>query len=83
MLVVWECAYRLGLKRVVNGTRELIQVLYEVDSTSLFQPDPLESNQDEEEGDESQSQSQAPPRREPIPYLSLLSHSDYTTKKKQ
>ncbi|GAA5851164.1 hypothetical protein JCM5353_007375 [Sporobolomyces roseus] len=59
----------LGLKRVVNGTRELIQVLYEVDSTSLFQIDPLESNPDEE-GDESQSQSQAPrlrQLRQPLP----------------
>jgi len=56
---------RLGLKRTVNGTRELIQVLYEVDSSPLFLPDPLEAHDEDED-----SQSQAP-RRKLLPLLSL------------
>ncbi|GAA5933877.1 uncharacterized protein JCM15063_000498 [Sporobolomyces koalae] len=52
----------LGLKRVINGTREIIQVIYEVDPSSLFESDPDEAAMDLDEDDlQSQSQARQPP----------------------
>lgn len=53
---------RLGLKRVIQGAREIVRAIYEVDCVSLFEQDP-----DDDDDDESQSQSQA---REPVTFKS-------------
>lgn len=42
---------RLGLKRTIEGVLEIAQAIYEVDTNTLFQPDPHEQVGEEEEGD--------------------------------